>query len=451
MGRSKTQETRGGSGGEYYHAYTSPAQSEEDEDLVDTQQPTSADYGGAAETSPFSQPTTLHPVDSKTALTTTTTATLDQFSTATTSPPPPPSPSSASPNRSLQKLVLVAAATAATLGYDVGIMAAAIQPMEQTMRLNGLQKEAAMGSLNFVAAMGALLGGRIANDHGRKCTVKVCCWIFVVGTILMAAAPGYWSFLLGRIVTGMGVGVSFVAAPVYLSEVAPTEMRGRLNTVFDVAINGGILLGYVFGFLVQLIPNLKPEWKWRLMLIFGVNLPILVIWNLGSLPESPRWLVMKGQSAAAGDVLRQISSIEHDESPLMTESAIWNEDHNQNHPPRHLRMLTSMEEEVQMEKEDGRDGPLTPMQALCRCKVSAQMRFAMALGFWQQITGTEAVLYYSADFLLHAGLQSPTQRLLGNCFVGLCKLSPELIGMHYVDTFGRRPLVCIVSIFQCGL
>jgi Sugar (and other) transporter len=141
-----------------------------------------------------------------------------------------PSPSSSSPNASLQRLVLVAAATAATLGYDVGIMAAAIQPMEDTMNLNGVQKEVAMGSLNFVAALGALLGGRVANDYGRKFTVKVCCWIFVVGTILMAGAPGYWSFLLGRIVTGMGVGVSFVAAPVYLSEVvSPTFEIERIR------------------------------------------------------------------------------------------------------------------------------------------------------------------------------------------------------------------------------
>jgi MFS family permease len=69
------------------------------------------------------------------------------------------------------------------------------------------------------------------------------------------------------------------------------------------------------------------------------------------------------------------------------------------------------------------------------------MKLAMALGFWQQITGTEAVLYYSADFLEHAGLDSPTQRLLGNCFVGLCKLTPELIAMHWVDKWGRRPLM----------
>lgn len=203
----------------------------------------------------------------------------------------------------LQRLVWVAAATAATLGYDVGIMAAAIHPLEETMNLTGVQKELAMGSLNFVAALGAVLGGKVANEQGRKQTVNVCCWIFVFGTLLMALAPNYSFLLLGRIVTGMGVGVSFVAAPVYLAEVAPTKLRGKLNTVFDVAINGGILLGYVLGFLVQLIPDLAAHLKWRLMLGLGLVLPVVVLWNLGHLPESPRWLVMKNQPDAAKEVM----------------------------------------------------------------------------------------------------------------------------------------------------
>lgn len=231
----------------------------------------------------------------------------------------------------------------------------------------------------------------------------------------------------------------------FSTEVAPTDMRGRLNTVFDVAINGGILLGYVLGFMVQLIPNLGPGWRWRLMLILGINLPILVLGNLGSLPESPRWLVMKGQSVAATEVLRQLSnidpSLEASDNGDVPNSPTNNGEIGDRRNRELLRMVTSMEEEVKMEREDGLDGPLTPMQALCQCRISTAMGLAMAIGFWQQITGTEAVLYYSADFLQHAGLESPTQRLFGNCFVGLCKLAPELVGMHYVDTFGRRPLV----------
>lgn len=332
-------------------------------------------------------------------------------------------------HQGLRRLVLVAAATAATLGYDVGIMAAAIQPMEETMDLSSVQKELAMGSLNFVAALGAVLGGKIANDFGRKYTVKVCSWIFVVGTLLMASAPGYYMLLLGRIVTGMGVGVSFVVAPVYLSEVAPTHLRGKLNTVFDVAINGGILLGYVLGFIVQLIPNLSAELRWRIMLGLGLLLPVVVLYNLVHLPESPRWLVMKGRSEEAHTVMNDLGS---------THREI-------------VKAVSSIEEELQHDEHQSSLSMssavlLTPIEAVTKCRYTSGMKLAIALGFWQQITGTEAVLYYSADFLEHAGLASPTQRLLGNCFVGLCKLTPELVAMQWVDKLGRRPLMLASAI-----
>ena len=290
-----------------------------------------------------------------------------------------------------------------------------------------------MGSLNFVAAAGAMLGGRVANDHGRKPTVRLCSWLFVVGTVCMAIAPNYAFLLLGRIVTGIGVGVSFVVAPVYLSEVAPTDLRGQLNTVFDVAINGGILWGYVVGFMVQVaIPHETPasdNVKWRTMLGLGLVLPAIVLANLHALPESPRWLVMKHDTHQAHDVLHGFLG----ENPRQT-----------------LRTISSIQEELEYESNAGNPndsgGGVWTMRRLWTESWSPGMRLAVALGFWQQITGTEAVLYYSADFLAHAGLESATQRLLGNCFVGLCKLTPECIAMGAVDRIGRRPLILISAV-----
>ena len=214
----------------------------------------------------------------------------------------------------LVRLVVVTAATAATLGYDVGIMAAAIIPLTDYMELNSIQKEVAMGSLNFVAAFGAILGGRVADQKGRKPTISLCCWLFLVGTACMALAPGFWSLLLGRIVTGIGVGVSFVVAPVFISEVAPSDRRGELNTVFDVAINGGILLGYVVGYIIQLLPaTILPEWiKWRLMLGLGAILPVIVLIFLKKLPESPRWLMLVDQVHQARHVLKRLGSSEEE-------------------------------------------------------------------------------------------------------------------------------------------
>ncbi|GAX21742.1 MFS transporter, SP family, galactose:H+ symporter [Fistulifera solaris] len=324
-------------------------------------------------------------------------------------------------NRDLKRLVIIAAATAATLGYDVGIMAAAIQPLQAQLNLTSVQKEFAMGSLNFVAAAGALLGGNFANGQGRKPTIQLCGWLFIAGTLLMALAPDYWVLLLGRIVTGLGVGVSFVVAPVFLSEVAPTDQRGSLNTVFDVAINGGILMGYIVGFLVELSP-IPDDLKWRVMLGMGILLPILVLYNLALLPESPRYLVMKNQPDEAHQVLEQLGS----EDAASTVASIQDELDNESSATPGFREIISNV-----------------------AHLSVGMKLALGLGFWQQVTGTEAVLYYSADFLEQAGLASPTQRLLGNCFVGLCKLTPELIAMRVVDRIGRRPLMLGSALSLC--
>ena len=113
-------------------------------------------------------------------------------------------------NRELVKLVIVAAMTASTLGYDVGSMAGAIGSIESEFHLNGVQKELAMGSLNFIAAGGAIIGGPVADRYGRKKTVALTCWLFLLGTVLMASATNYALLLIGRMVAGLGVGVAFI-------------------------------------------------------------------------------------------------------------------------------------------------------------------------------------------------------------------------------------------------
>ena len=321
-------------------------------------------------------------------------------------------------NSNLILLVCVAAATAATLGYDVGIMAAAIQPLEEQLNLSDVQKEIAMGSLNFVAALGAFLGGYVADLHGRKQTVELCCWLFVLGTILMAVSWNYPVLLVGRIITGLGVGVAFVSAPCYITEVAPTDSRGQLNTVFDISINAGILVGYITGFLVQVF---LPD-NWRVMLGCGLFLPMIVLALLSRLPESPRWLMMMDRKEEADEVLRHLG----------------------NTPGETQQILQDMQNEIDREANQ-----ISLSTETTTNKLGKGQRFAIKLGFWQQITGTEAVLYYSADYLKRAGLESPLMRLGGNVFVGICKLVPECIAMKYIDTAGRRPLLVGSATLLC--
>jgi len=266
--------------------------------------------------------------------------------------------------------------------------------------------------LIIIISVGALIGGRWADTYGRKATIRLCSWLFLLGTALMSLAPSYAILILGRMVTGLGVGVAFVVAPVYISEVAPPAQRGALNTVFDVAINGGILAGYLTGYLVQ-VSGLLEHNKWRLMLGLGAVLPAIVLWLLPHLPESPRWFMLQQETASAAAVLRRLG---------LSEAEV-----NSN--------LEAMGAELQI-TQTAQD------KSLC----SPSKLLAVQLGFWQQITGTEAVLYYSADFLARAGLASPELRLLGNCGIGVCKLIPEYIAMQHVDNHGRRPFLIASSI-----
>jgi hypothetical protein len=147
----------------------------------------------------------------------------------------------------------------------------------------------------------------------------------------------------------------------------------------------------------------------------GAISPLIVLIFLASLPESPRWLMLVDQSHQARHVLRRLGSTEEE-----TESTI-----------------EGIEQELQAEKA-GNQIPSFD----CRTWGHGQW-LAVGLGFWQQATGTEAVLYYSADFLKEAGLDNPSKRLLGNVFVGVCKLFPEVVAMKYVDSIGRKPLLLL--------
>lgn len=100
-----------------------------------------------------------------------------------------------------------------------------------------------VGSLNIVAAFGGLLAGKTADRLGRKPTTAIACVVFILGATMMSVSKTYWFLLVGRVVTGVGVGCAMVIAPVYITELAPADVRGMLVSLTDICINLGILLG----------------------------------------------------------------------------------------------------------------------------------------------------------------------------------------------------------------
>eukprot|EP00755_Sulcionema_specki_P019296 Sspe_Gene.69077::Locus_40711_Transcript_1_3_Confidence_0.667_Length_1908::g.69077::m.69077 len=307
----------------------------------------------------------------------------------------------------------VAGLTAATLGYDVGVMADAVLYVENDFAMGTARKEILVGSLAFVSAFGALFAGPLADQFGRRRTLAVCSVLYLVGTALMVLATGYYIMLVGRVLTGIGVGISFVAGPTYIAEVAPPAQRGKLTTVFDICVNVGILAGYVAGFACEEGITGNGA-KWRSMLGVGMLFPLAALALLPFLPESPRWLLLRGHELQARDVLAS--------------------------DPSHTDVDKEIEEiKAQCEEEGGLD--FSGDRAYLRRVVG----MALGVAFWQQATGSEAVLYYSATFLKKAGMESHLLLLVGNMLVGLAKLLPEFIVMVSIDTIGRRKLLLFSS------
>eukprot|EP00638_Chattonella_subsalsa_P006603 CAMPEP_0117754464 /NCGR_PEP_ID=MMETSP0947-20121206/12847_1 /TAXON_ID=44440 /ORGANISM="Chattonella subsalsa, Strain CCMP2191" /LENGTH=387 /DNA_ID=CAMNT_0005573563 /DNA_START=102 /DNA_END=1262 /DNA_ORIENTATION=+ len=316
---------------------------------------------------------------------------------------------------------IISSLTSILLGYDVGVMSGAILYIKDDLDLTTTEEELVVGSLNLVAAFGGLVAGKAADMIGRKSAIGMACIIFIIGATIMTASTDFWILLIGRIITGLGVGCGFVISPVYISEITPPDMRGMLVSLTDISINFGIVLGYTSSYVITVA--ISDNWKWRLMLGIGIIPPILILLGLMVLPESPRWLVQKGRKQEGMMVLAKISP-----SPEVAAES-----------------LTSIEDAIHGENQEATwREVLFPKGKL----LQRVIWIVLGLGFWQQASGSESVVYYTPTVLEEAGLTSETQLLGGTIAVGLFKLGGEVVAAFLVEKYGRRMLLMTSVILQ---
>lgn len=316
--------------------------------------------------------------------------------------------------------VTIAALTALCLGYDAGVMSAAISLMRRDFHLNSTQEGMVMGCINLVAAAGALYAGKAADYRGRVPALGITAAILAVGPLVIACSTGFAMLFAGRIVTGIGVGLAFVVAPLYAAEVAPAELRGGIVTSVEVLVNGGILLGYLSALLL-------PYSNWRvvtgLAAVPALLCGLITIW----LPESPRWLAGAERSQEAEAALQRLG--------LSGEEAA-----------KELQAIRSALEEEQSVAE------ASWKEVLCPTPVVRRMLLAgLGCAFFQQISGSEAIVYYTPRILDHLGMHGRAQRNSGAMAVGAAKFVGAVFGACFLDLVGRRGglLVSCTGVFVC--
>uniref|UniRef100_N1R067 Putative polyol transporter 1 n=1 Tax=Aegilops tauschii TaxID=37682 RepID=N1R067_AEGTA len=161
---------------------------------------------------------------------------------------------------------LCASMATIVLGYDVGVMSGASLYIKRDLQITDVQLEIMMGILSVYALIGSFLGARTSDWVGRRVTVVFAAAIFTTGSLLMGFAVNYAMLMVGRFVTGIGVGYAIMVAPVYTAEVSPASARGFLTSFTEVFINVGILLGYVSNYAFARLPL---HLSWRVMLGIG--------------------------------------------------------------------------------------------------------------------------------------------------------------------------------------
>lgn len=311
-----------------------------------------------------------------------------------------------------QAFVYIAAIFAALggllFGYDTGVISGAELFFRNEFTLTTFALEVIVSGVLAGAAVGALVGGRLADLFGRRRLLIATAIIFAAGAILCAAAPSAMVLAVGRIIVGFGIGLSSSGVPVYISEVAPADARGWQVSLFQLAITVGILLAY----LVDYAFAASQGWRW----MFGLAVVPAAIFGAGMffLPESPRWLLRKGRAETARAMLVRIRA-----KPSVDDE------------------FREIEMSVTKAPESGHFSDL----------FAASLRPALVVGIglaiFQQITGINTVIYYAPLIIQKAGISSASGAILATAGIGAVNVLMTILSMWLIDRAGRRPLLLI--------
>ncbi len=304
-------------------------------------------------------------------------------------------------------VIAVAAAVGGLLfGYDTAVISGAILFVRQLFHLSAFETEVAVSAVLLGAALGAAVAGYFADRFGRRPVLLVDAVIFGLFAVLTGMANGLGSFVAARFFVGFAVGVASMITPLYIAEIAPPRIRGALVTLNQLAIVTGILVAYYVDYLFSRSGN------WRGMFISAVAPSLVLLVAFIFLPESPRWLASQGRFDAALQILNRVED-----------------------PAGARQHMAELEEITEVDRL--RFGDL----------FSPRFRKALVVGVglavFQQITGVNAIVYYTPIILQMGGFHSASSAILATVLVGGVNLVFTIVSLFLLDRVGRRPLLLL--------
>jgi sugar porter (SP) family MFS transporter len=322
-------------------------------------------------------------------------------------------------------VILIAGAAALggfLFGFDTAVINGAVAALSTAFVANSVLTGLAVSLALLGSAVGAFYAGKIADRYGRVKAMVVASVFFTISAIGSGIAVGIWDFIFWRVLGGIAVGAASVIAPAYIAECSPSQLRGRLGSLQQLAIVVGIFIALLCDYFIAVSAGSAESpflfgiaaWRW----MFWTEIPPAVLYGMAALmiPESPRYLVAQGREPEAANVLNKIIG-----------GNVWEK-------IEEIRQTVLTERQPKFSDLLRRSGGLLPI-----------VWIGIGLSILQQFVGINVIFYYSSVLWRAVGF-SEKDSLTITVITGAVNIITTLVAIAFVDKFGRKPLLILGSI-----
>ena len=332
------------------------------------------------------------------------------------------------------KVALIVALGGFLMGFDASVISGVVSFIEPEFNLTKIELGWSVASLTLTATLAMMVSGPLSDRLGRKPVLKIAAALFAFSAVVSAIAPNFISLVAARMLGGLGVGAALIIAPMYIAEIAPAAVRGRMVSFNQLNIVIGISAAFFSNYLILTLGksdfgwaqtlNLM-EWNWRWMLGVEALPAIFYFLALFTVPESPRWLVMHKKDEQAREILERVSGPDQAEADL-------------------LAVRTSINAEADEER--------AAFKELLQPAMRLVLTIGLAVAILQQITGINSVFFYAPMIFEQSGIGTDAS-FMQAILVGLVNLVFTVLAILLIDRLGRRPLLAfgLAGITVCML
>jgi len=318
-------------------------------------------------------------------------------------------------------IALIVALGGFLMGFDASVISGVNKFIEIEFDLSKLELGWAVASLTVTATLAMMFAGPLSDKIGRKKVLYIAAVLYFISAIGSAFAPTFVVLVIARMLGGFGVGASLIIAPMYIAEIAPPSMRGRMVSFNQLNIVIGISAAFFTNYMILQLGDSTAEWaqslkfaeyNWRWMLGLEAIPAVIYFFALFIVPQSPRWLAMKGRYQEALHIMKKATEDKEAE-----------------------KIIASVEESMKVEGANR-----LPIKELFKPAMRLVLSIGLVVGILQQITGINSVFFYAPMIFEQSGIGTDAS-FVQAILVGIINLVFTLIAIALIDKLGRRPLL----------